>query len=121
MGATRGRATWPTAPVETLERQNKAQEGIGFLREGNTSQEVRIHCRSKALKAMNGFCGAFRCAVEAPPHWLLFNNQSMRWMNAKKAIPRRRAAGPGSEGKSLESAIPWALPARNKAGRLGEE
>jgi hypothetical protein len=28
---------------------------------------------------------------------------------------------PGCEGNPLESEIPWALPARNKAGRAGED
>jgi hypothetical protein len=88
-------------------RGTEAQEGIGHCQGCNSPVMVRIHRRSKALEAAKAREARFDVRRWAPR----IDNMLVRWRNVTRAIQRRRAGGPGGEGKPLESETPWAFPA----------
>jgi hypothetical protein len=100
-------ATWPVSVGQDPGEAVEAQEGIGHCSGCNSPVMVRIHRRSKALEAVKVRNARFGVRRRAPR----IDHTLVRWRNVKRVIQRRRAGGPGGEGKPLESETPWAFPA----------
>jgi len=108
----------------TLERYKKLRRGSAACSQRNSWTAVRIHCRSKTLKAIKGrgstthFRGV-RSSVPCPSNVVCcLRRSSLRRLRRERqeGIPRRRAWEPDSEGKPLESENPMGVTG-TKQGR----
>jgi hypothetical protein len=97
---------------KTLERERKLKRGSTALTGRNSLTGGTDSLLEQGPEGGQRLVGGFlRSLLERAPRRKC---NSLRWKrrkNAKREIPWRRVAGPSSEGKPLESEIPWALPA----------